>query len=87
MADNSAEKYLGYAELAIQDKDYEDAKNYILMSLKYKAAERGYKMLAEVEAKIAGSPKRSRGNNDNDNDVYNGSNNNNVNDQAAVSLN
>jgi len=52
MAESEAEKCLKYAELAMQDKDYEDAKKSILKSLKLKTTEKGYKLLAECEAKI-----------------------------------
>ncbi len=52
MADKEANKYLSYAEMAIQDKDYADAKKNILMSLNLKTTEKGYKLLAVCEAKL-----------------------------------
>ena len=52
MTEKEAEKYLGTAELAMQDKDYEDAKKYILKSLNLKTTEKGYKMLNACEAKL-----------------------------------
>ncbi len=62
MADKDAEKYLNYAQLAMQDRDYEDAKKNILKSLKLKTTEKGYKLLVECEAKIKAGGVRSRGN-------------------------
>eukprot|EP00830_Metopus_es_P022102 TRINITY_DN960_c0_g1_i1.p1 TRINITY_DN960_c0_g1~~TRINITY_DN960_c0_g1_i1.p1 ORF type:complete len:449 (+),score=121.18 TRINITY_DN960_c0_g1_i1:97-1347(+) len=53
MTDKEAEKYLKTAVEAMQDKDYEDAKKLILKSLKLKTQEKGYKLLAECEAKLA----------------------------------
>ena len=52
MADKDAEKYFNYAELAMQDKDYADARKYILMSLNLKISQKGYKLLADCDAKL-----------------------------------
>ena len=62
MADKEAEKYLNYARLAIQDRDFEDAKKNILKSLKLKPTEKGYKLLSECEAKLKGEGEKDRKN-------------------------
>lgn len=62
MSEKESEKYLNYAEMAIQDRDYEDAKKNILKSLNYKITEKAYKMLDLCNSKLKGQGKRSHKN-------------------------
>eukprot|EP00826_Nyctotherus_ovalis_P064524 TRINITY_DN9466_c0_g8_i1.p1 TRINITY_DN9466_c0_g8~~TRINITY_DN9466_c0_g8_i1.p1 ORF type:complete len:384 (+),score=140.73 TRINITY_DN9466_c0_g8_i1:205-1356(+) len=62
MGEKEAKKYLDHAEMAMQDRDYEDAKKNILKSLNYKVTEKAYQMLDQCNAKILDGGKRSHKN-------------------------
>lgn len=62
MGEKEAKKYLEYAEMAMQDRDYEDAKKNILKSLNYKVTEKAYQILDQCNAKIQEGGKRSHKN-------------------------
>lgn len=62
MAENEAKKYLDYAKMAMQDRDYEDAEKNILKSLKYQVSEKAYQLLEQCRQKIQETGKRSHKN-------------------------
>lgn len=62
MGESEAKKYLEYAEMAMQDRDYEDAEKNILASLKYQVSEKAYQMLEQCKKKIQETGKRSHKN-------------------------
>jgi len=57
MGEKEAKKYLEYAEMAIQDRDYEDAKKNILKSLNYHVSEKAYQILEQCNKLIEGGGK------------------------------